>query len=222
MGRLTIREIDKQRRRGAIHIEPFESGQLESNVNSYDLRLAPELAVLAVRSTHDAMREWDSGTYAGNGDAKSLLSRLVLAGARERPFVDVRKPPPLVKIELTDYHGKYGYVLYPSILYLASTIEEAGSDEWIPMVDGKSSLARLGLEVHKTAGFGDIGFKKRWTLEMEVTHPMLIYPGMRVAQVSFEQPIGTIGVRYSGGYKDQKGIAGSSMERYFDANGNAK
>ena len=78
-----------------------------------------------------------------------------------------------------------GYVLRPGILYLGSTVEEAGSDFYVPCIEGRSSIGRLGISTHVAAGFGDIGFKQRWTLELTVVHPIRIYAGVRICQVYF-------------------------------------
>lgn len=76
-----------------------------------------------------------------------------------------------------------GYTLQPGILYLACTIEHTACKDLVPSIEGKSSLGRLGLDIHKTAGFGDAGFSGHWTLEMSVTQPLIVYPGMPIAQI---------------------------------------
>lgn len=79
-----------------------------------------------------------------------------------------------------------GLVLEPGKLYLAMTNEIAGTRRgYVPCIEGRSSVARLGLFVHITAGFGDVGFVNRWTLEMVATHPIRIYAGVRICQVYF-------------------------------------
>lgn len=78
-----------------------------------------------------------------------------------------------------------GYILYPGTLYLAHTVERTKTEKFVPMLEGISSLGRLGLFVHVTAGFGDVGFSGQWTLEMSCIHPIKIYPGMRICQVYF-------------------------------------
>lgn len=88
-----------------------------------------------------------------------------------------------------------GYTLQSNTLYLGSTIEEIGSDYFVPMYEGRSSLARLGIQSHISAGFGDIGFKSKWTLEITVVNPVKIYPGIRIGQVYFHQ-ISTINMDY--------------------------
>lgn len=82
---------------------------------------------------------------------------------------------------------KKGLILTPGILFLGATNEKAGSDNFIPMYEGRSSTARLGFQSHLSAGFGDIGFKSNWTLEIIVVHPLLIFKNARIGQVYFHQ-----------------------------------
>ena len=78
-----------------------------------------------------------------------------------------------------------GLILSPDILYLGSTNEIAGSDHYLPMYEGRSSTARLGLQSHLSAGFGDLGFKSNWTLEIIVIQSLLIFANSRIGQVYF-------------------------------------
>jgi deoxycytidine triphosphate deaminase len=91
---------------------------------------------------------------------------------------------------------KVGYVLKPNRLYLGATVEETETRYHIPEIGGRSSTARLGITVHQTGGFGDLGFKGRWTLEIMVIHPVRIYAGDEVAQIWFWPPTGEISHRY--------------------------
>jgi dCTP deaminase len=78
-----------------------------------------------------------------------------------------------------------GMILQPNILYLASTVEYTETLRHVPIIQGKSSLGRLGLFVHVTAGFGDVNFKGHWTLELACIQPVKIYPGMKIAQICY-------------------------------------
>jgi dCTP deaminase len=101
-----------------------------------------------------------------------------------------------------------GYVLQPNVLYLGYTIEKIGSDSFIPMYEGRSSMARLGISSHLSAGFGDIGFVGQFTLEITVVHPVRIYFSMKIGQIYFHHVDQTYNHResqYSGKYKDQTG-----------------
>jgi dCTP deaminase len=97
--------------------------------------------------------------------------------------LDVKAENPTATIQIPED----GLVLRPGILYLGSTIEEAGSDLFVPCIEGRSSIGRLGIASHVAAGFGDIGFKQRWTLEITVVHPTRIYAGIRICQVYFHR-----------------------------------
>lgn len=78
-----------------------------------------------------------------------------------------------------------GMILQPGELYLGATIEWTKSDMYVPLLEGKSSIGRLGISVHITAGVGDIGFEGHWTLEITVEKPIRVYAGMPVAQLLY-------------------------------------
>lgn len=98
-----------------------------------------------------------------------------------------------------------GYILEPGKLYLGETVEYTESDLYAPMLEGKSSIGRLGVSVHITAGVGDVGFRGKWTLEISAIHPVKIYPNMRVCQIIYYKMLGKI-VKYSGKYQNQGGV----------------
>lgn len=81
----------------------------------------------------------------------------------------------------------------------------------VPMLIGRSSIGRLGLAVHVTAGFGDIGFSGRWTLELLAAHPIRVYPGMEICQISYEEIEGEVLEGYHGKYQDQRGATPSRL-----------
>jgi deoxycytidine triphosphate deaminase len=78
-----------------------------------------------------------------------------------------------------------GLRFLPGILYLGHTLERVGAWGLVPKLETKSSIARLGVSTHLSAGFGDDGFNAQWTLEITVVHPVMLYPGMRIAQIEF-------------------------------------
>jgi dCTP deaminase len=78
-----------------------------------------------------------------------------------------------------------GFVLQPQQLYLARTIERTETHNFVPMLEGRSSIGRLGLFVHVSAGVGDIGFSGFWTLELVAVHPIRIYPGLPICQILY-------------------------------------
>lgn len=102
-----------------------------------------------------------------------------------------------------------GFILLPNVLYIGSTKEIIGSDKFISAIDGRSSFGRLGMQIHLTAGFGDVGFHGTYTLEITVVQPLRIYPDDQVAQVYFEKVDGKVDFLYSGRYQNQTGATTS-------------
>jgi len=96
----------------------------------------------------------------------------------------------------------YGIVLEPGVLYLGRTIETIGSNSFVPIVEGRSSVGRLGIHVHVTAGFCDIGFRGTITLEIHVVHRVRIYKDSPICQAYFLKPHGAIEL-YKGRYSGQ-------------------
>ncbi len=107
-----------------------------------------------------------------------------------------------------------GYVLQPNQLYLGHTIEEMGSDFFVPIMQARSSIGRLGLYIYLNSGLGDLGFKKQWTLELHAIHPLKVYPGMKIGQMLFWKPLGKIDL-YQGKYKDSQGPEVSQIWKDF-------
>jgi len=103
-----------------------------------------------------------------------------------------------------------GYVLEQGKFYLGCTNEATGSSYYTPMLQGRSSVARLGLITHLSAGFGDLGWYGQWTLEMVPYVSVKIYPNMRICQVFFTKMAGLL-TRYSGKYQDQTGPTASKI-----------
>ena len=85
-----------------------------------------------------------------------------------------------------------GLVLQPNQLYLGRTVERTETHNLVPMIEGRSSVGRLGLFVHVTAGFGDVGFCGYWTLEMFAVQPVRIYPGVPICQIFYHDIRGDV------------------------------
>jgi dCTP deaminase len=83
----------------------------------------------------------------------------------------------------------------------------------VPMIEGRSSIGRLGLFVHVTAGFGDVGFKGYWTLEMFAVQPVRIYAGIPICQIFYHQIDGEIHEYSSDKYQDADDIQPSLLYR---------
>ncbi len=104
-----------------------------------------------------------------------------------------------------------GFVLQRDELYLGHTVEEVGSDRYVPLLFGRSSVGRLGLFVEITAPIGDIGFHGQWTLMLSAVRPLRVYPGMKIGQIMFFESHGEIEL-YSGKYQ---GASGPQASRYW-------
>jgi dCTP deaminase len=90
-----------------------------------------------------------------------------------------------------------GFVLQPHVFYLGVTAEYTETHAHVPFLEGKSSTGRLGIDIHATAGKGDVGFCGNWTLEISVKQPVRVYAGMPVGQLIYFPVDGTIAVRYN-------------------------
>jgi dCTP deaminase len=90
-----------------------------------------------------------------------------------------------------------GFVLLPDTLYLGVTLEYTETHAHVPFLEGKSSTGRLGIDIHATAGKGDVGFCGNWTLEISVKLPVRVYAGMPIGQLIYFPVEGTILVPYN-------------------------
>lgn len=123
--------------------------------------------------------------------------------------------------ELVEIPDDGVFVLHPGEFVLASTLERIGvPDDMVARIDGKSSLGRLGLIIHSTAGFIDPGFDGHITLELTniATLPITLYPRMKVGQVSFMRMTTTADNPYGSGVLGSKyhGQRGPTPSRYFE------
>ena len=92
---------------------------------------------------------------------------------------------------------KDGFVLQPGTLYLGVTLEYTETHAHVPFLEGKSSTGRLGIDIHATAGKGDVGFCNTWTLEISCAQPVRIYAGMPIVQLIYFVVDGSIGNMYN-------------------------
>ncbi len=95
--------------------------------------------------------------------------------------IDAKKHNKTDPIEI----GPDGFVLEPGTLYLGVTEEYTETHNSVPFLEGKSSIGRLGIDIHATAGKGDVGFCNTWTLEISCTKPVRIYAGMPIGQLIY-------------------------------------
>lgn len=109
-----------------------------------------------------------------------------------------------------------GYVMRPGELYLARTFEYTRTDRFVPMLEGRSSIGRLGLFIHITAGFGDVGFNGFWTLEMSCLKPVRIYAGVEICQIFYHTIAGEYERYISQKYQNNRGIQPSMLYKDFE------
>lgn len=108
-----------------------------------------------------------------------------------------------------------GFVLEPQLNYLGSTIEYTESHRAVPFLEGKSSVGRLGIDIHATAGKGDVGFCNHWTLEISVKQPVRVYEGMPIGQLIYFLVKGDVhipyGTKQSAKYNERTALPVESM-----------
>ena len=93
--------------------------------------------------------------------------------------------------------GPEGIVLEPGKTYLGVTDEYTETRRYVPFLEGKSSVGRLGIDIHATAGKGDVGFCNHWTLEISVAQPVRVYAGMPIGQLIYFRVDGEVEVDYA-------------------------
>ena len=206
---------------GRIVITPFDPNQV--NPNSYNLRLGDTLKVykdvlpagirpwIPVKANGKySMTAWYETKWDYLKDMfrpKHYLPnpKFALDPRKQREFIETKIP-------------ETGLILRPNVLYLGHTLEYTGNKDSVPMLDGRSSIGRLGIYIHVTAGFGDVGFGwdyekdtgkndgkgNRWTLEHQVMHQIIVYPGMEICQMRIEE-VSPDFTPYKGRYAEQTG-----------------
>ncbi|OPX42500.1 deoxycytidine triphosphate deaminase [Ruminiclostridium hungatei] len=109
-----------------------------------------------------------------------------------------------------------GLILEPNKLYLGRTKEYTRTVNHVPMLEGRSSIGRLGLFIHVTAGFGDVGFSGYWTLEIYCIQPIKVYPGIEICQIYYHSIEGEYDKYSSGKYQNNTGIQPSLLYKDFE------
>lgn len=231
-------EIKKQIELGNIVISDFNEKQL--NPNSYNIKLGKNLKIYAKgtidpefvinmvkKEFSDYMDQFkeEYNDYIINPDnilsddetSKMKISLEDIVKKEEELkdkylkeiALDPKKDNETIDIEIPEE----GYVLLPGTLYLGETEEYTETYGFIPNIDGRSTTGRLGIEIHRTAGFGDNGFKGKWTLEITVTHPVIVYPGMEIGQLYYETIDGDTSMTYNGKYQNQEGVQAAKVDK---------
>jgi len=129
---------------------------------------------------------------------------------KEKVF-DMKKPLATEKIIIPEE----GLTLKTNKLYLGRTVEYTKTRNLVPMLEGRSSIGRLGLFVHVTAGFGDVGFEGYWTLEIFCVQPVKIYPNVEICQIYYHSVEGDHETYTSDKYQKNKEIQPSFIYKDF-------
>ncbi len=126
--------------------------------------------------------------------------------------LDMRLPNPTHSLPIP----QEGLVLEPGRLYLGRTLEYTETHNLVPMLEGRSSVGRLGMSVHITAGFGDVGFCGYWTLEIHTLAPIRVYAGIAVCQIFYHTVQGPIVEYDSDKYQKNTSIQASFLYKDFE------
>jgi dCTP deaminase len=216
---LTGPEIARLVKAGELTIEPYNPDQL--NPNSYNLRLCDKLLVYEkmmrlhqfLQRRHELWLKWceDAKRQPGPHTPEVLVDSFAYHHPPQAvPLepLDMAKDEPVVELTIP----KEGMNLWPGVMYLGATLEYTETPNHAPKLDGRSSVGRLGKMIHVTAGFGDVGFKGDWTLEIVVVYPLKVYPGVPICQIAYSTVQGER-MEYDGQYQGQRGPKKSGLWR---------
>lgn len=171
MSILTGHEIRKQLETGAIEVDPLDLSRVQPN--SIDLTLGRGVRV------YTGVSGFDLETVGPPLKTSLQVSRRI--GPRQRVELDSRQKNETIELSMDES----GWLVNPGVLYLMHTHERVHSSKFVTQLNGKSSIARLGIIVHFTAAYGDTGFNGQYTLEVSAMHSVRLYPGMAIAQAVF-------------------------------------
>jgi dCTP deaminase len=135
----------------------------------------------------------------------------------EELILDMRRPSRVRRVTIPPE----GLILNANQLYLGRTVERTETHNLVPMIEGRSSIGRLGLFVHVTAGFGDVGFCGYWTLEMFAVQPIRIYAGVAICQIFYHDIRGDFTEYCSDKYQRNNDIQPSMLFKELNPAGGA-
>jgi len=130
----------------------------------------------------------------------------------EEVVLDAKQPNRFRRLTIPDE----GMILSPGQIYLGRTVELTETHNLVPMIEGRSSIARLGLFVHCSSGFGDVGFRGHWTIEMFAVQPVRIYAGLRICQIFYHELVGEVREYASEKYQNNRDVQPSMLYKEFD------
>jgi dCTP deaminase len=161
-----------------------------------------------LRNDEITIDPFDSDRLNPNGYNLALHDQLLVY---EEIVLDAATPNRYRRLEIPDE----GLTLQPNLLYLGRTVEYTETRGLVPMIQGRSSLGRLGLFINPGGSMGDVGYCGTWTLEMHCVQPVRIYPGMQVCQIFYQTLCGGGKVYSSDKYQHSRDIQPSLMYREF-------
>lgn len=189
---LTGKQIKWAKENGYLDISDWDDSRL--NPNSYNLRLADEIATYFTvpltckkwEELEPARQKYYLYRYENEPRYKYYFDKTVeetgeFPKCPVRFGLDMKQDMKLITHKIPEE----GFILEPGKLYLGRTMEYTKTDKFVPMLEGRSSIGRLGISIHSTAGFGDIGFCGYWTLEISCVQPVRIYPGVEICQIYY-------------------------------------
>ena len=139
-------------------------------------------------------------------EIKNMLNKEIFI----EPFDDSRLNPNSYNLRLHNELLVYdSHVLEMKVKNYTKTLNH------VPMLEGRSSIGRLGIYIHVTAGFGDVGFSGYWTLEISCIQPVRIYPNVEICQIFYHTILGDCSKMYKSKYQNNEGIQASKMYEEF-------
>ena len=149
-----------------------------------------DLAILKAMEEGDILVEPYNRNCLGTNSYDVHLSKYLACYIDD--VIDAKKHNQVEHFEIADD----GIVLQSGKTYLGSTLEYTETRSFVPFLEGKSSVGRLGIDIHATAGKGDVGFCNHWTLEISVSQPVRVYAGMPIGQLIYFKVEGEVEVDY--------------------------
>ena len=202
MAILTGSKIIDEIKNKHIRIGNFDIRRIQPN--SYDLTLGDKISFYSLTDDATYISEYPFNETFETHGMRAIVGKVFqdsdIVRDRQLYYLDTQKDNSMITNDIPSS----GYILLPRILYLVETTESVWSDKYVTEVSGVSSLARLGISVHKTAGYANIGHEFKWILEVEVTHPIKIYPGMKIGQMYFHTTDGSCDLQYHGKYSGKQ------------------
>lgn len=202
-GILSGTSIKRALSEGQIVVDPYREDRV--NPYSYDLTLGRKVSVYS-RVTYGTFSKIREQGVTGEDLQPWACSNpnIPLEGLAFHPSGHLDAA---IQNEVRSHELEPGeaFFLRPGIGYLMHTEERVWTDSFVPVLDGKSSLARLFASAHVTAGYGEANFNGQWTLEVVVTHPLIVYAGMRFCQMRFHTIAGDKD-QYDGNYQGKDAV----------------